>query len=158
MTRSHCCQFSAHYEDWFKMTGIPSHMYTQMVNYRFNSMERTGAKNTNLGKMWEGEYNEKDWQLLIVLPWLNVSLNGTGKRETRLENERPHRGNSLLQRPETYNTEYIILKLLGILLKISEHQPYGIYVSLCETTWCWCCKYVPGCWSWWDPHLTSTFR
>lgn len=94
MTRSHCCQFSAHYGDWFKMTGIPSHMYTQMVNYRFNSMERTGAKNTNLGKMWEGEHNEKDWQLLIVLPWLNVSLNGTGKKETRLENERLHRGKS----------------------------------------------------------------
>lgn len=42
-------------------------------------MERPGAKNTNLGKMWKGEQNEKNWQLFIVLPWLNVTFNSLKK-------------------------------------------------------------------------------
>lgn len=96
MTRSHCCQYSAHYGDWFKVICIPTHVYTQMVNYRFNSMERTGAKNTNLGKMQAEEQDEKDWQPLIVLPRLNGTPNDSGKKETRLENESLHKGSNVL--------------------------------------------------------------
>lgn len=75
------------------------HPYTHVHTdgeFRFNSMERTGAKNTNLGKMQAEEQDEKDWQPLIVLPRLNVTLNDSGKKETRLENESLYKGSKAL--------------------------------------------------------------
>lgn len=93
-------------------------------------MERPGAKNTNLGKMWKGEQNKKDWQLFIVLPWLNVTLNGLRNWETRLENVKFDRAKSLAKARDVqswvpYNEA------------IRYALDFFIFIfPLCETTWC----------------------